>query len=154
MSRRKRDHRKERSASNIGLDTQLATELSQARPHSIDPHAEMLWLAGGRHIHDASPIVANAEKQPSGTLQENEAYTGGHGVPLDIRHRLLNDAQNGSLQIERQVVYRAGDPYGGFEAGAPAEAIDELSQGCAKPLPLMAIGFAKTLPVIFSTVLR
>jgi hypothetical protein len=75
-------------------------------------------------------------------------------VPLDIRHRLLNDAQNGSLQIERQVVYRTGDPYGDFEPGAPAEAIDELSQGCAKPLPLMAIGFAKTLPVIFSTVLR
>ena len=134
--RRERDHRKERSASHIGLDIELATELSQARPHSIDPHTEMLWLAGRRHIHDASPIVADAEKQTSGALPDNEAYTGGHGVPLDIRHRLLNDAQNGSLQIERQVVYRAGDPYDGFEAGAPAKALDELSQGCAQPLPL------------------
>src|SRR3954451_21005569 len=94
----------------------------------------MLWFAGRRHIHDASPIVADAEKQPSGTLPDNEAYTGGHGVPQDIRHRLLNDAQNGSLQIKRQVVYRAGDPYGGFEAGAPAEAINELSQRRSQPL--------------------
>jgi hypothetical protein len=73
MLRRKRGHRKERSASHIGLDTELATELSQARPHSIDPHTEMLRLAGGRHIHDASPIVANAEKQTSGALPQNEA---------------------------------------------------------------------------------
>jgi len=105
--RRERDHRKERSASHIGLDIELATELSQARPHSIDPHAEMLWFAGGRHVHKASPIVADAQKQTSGALPENEAYTGGHGVALDVRHRLLNDAQDGSLQFERQVVYRA-----------------------------------------------
>jgi hypothetical protein len=149
-----RNDRKERGSARVRLNLQFATELLQTRAHSKNPDSETLRLAGGGRLGNACPVVADTEDQAPGALPENQADLGRHGVPLDVRHRLLHDPQQRSLEIERKVVDCARDLDDGFEAGAPAKAIYELSDGRTQSLALKIgrmeeIGEGSELPQAF-----
>src|SRR3954452_18266031 len=134
--RRERHHGNKRGAARFGLDPQLAAELFQARAHAADADAEPLRLAAGRGVSNAFAIVADAQKHAPGPLPEDEAHARCHGVSLHVRQRLLHDPQERPLEVEWEIVDRAGDPHSRCEPGPPAEAVDELSERCTEPFAL------------------
>jgi len=82
----------------------------------------------------APPVVHDAEQERVVRRFDNNPHLSCAGMPMHIGERLLDDTQNGALDLGREIIDLVFDLHGGAKARAPAKPIDELRQRDLQPV--------------------
>src|ERR1044071_8898000 len=121
-------------ALRISGDLERAAELAQPRPHSRESDA---WPMHARCIAaapcQALSVVRDAEQEHVVSRFDPYPHLGCAGVPVHVGQRLLNDTQNGALDLGHKVVDCVVDLRDSAQAGAPCKSVDELRESHLQP---------------------
>src|SRR5688572_25577177 len=125
-----RDNAVQGGAGGVAVDVEITTELAQARRHAGDSHSGLgrcaKWARGG--TVEPLAIVADHQVNVIGDALEANSHLLGRSVAMHIGQGLLRHTQQGSLDLQWQLVRSRADAELHLETSARSNAVGETAQ--------------------------